>query len=199
MAYSPTAAPLLLWLTPALLALLLYGLGQGFVKMWITEVPPARFCLYFACVGSSRLTRQCGQCAFLAHPFAARAPIEPSGRWHCGHGARYSSTMTVTSPANKAASESQFSQKLSGAKTADKTQRTMPGSTNSTALFLRRFRYSRIGIDPILRRLVGIEFVVPGVGEFPLHLAKSQMTAYGRKVRFLGDDDAEIRRIGTLV
>jgi drug/metabolite transporter (DMT)-like permease len=46
---TPTDAPLLLWLTPALLALLLYGLGQGFVKMWITEVPPARFCLYFAC------------------------------------------------------------------------------------------------------------------------------------------------------
>ena len=46
---TPAAtAPLLLWLTPALLALLLYGLGQGFVKMWITEVPPARFCLYFA-------------------------------------------------------------------------------------------------------------------------------------------------------
>lgn len=45
---SPASAPLLLWLTPALLALLLYGLGQGFVKMWITEVPPARFCLYFA-------------------------------------------------------------------------------------------------------------------------------------------------------
>jgi drug/metabolite transporter (DMT)-like permease len=49
MAYTPTTAPLLMWLTPALLALLLYGLGQGFVKMWITEVPPARFCLYFAC------------------------------------------------------------------------------------------------------------------------------------------------------
>src|ERR1700692_3502465 len=48
MAYSPTGSPLLLWLTPALLALLLYGLGQGFVKMWIAEVPPARFCLYFA-------------------------------------------------------------------------------------------------------------------------------------------------------
>jgi hypothetical protein len=45
---SANVAPLLLWLTPALLALLLYGLGQGFVKMWITEVPPARFCLYFA-------------------------------------------------------------------------------------------------------------------------------------------------------
>src|ERR1700675_4135356 len=49
MAYSRTGSPLLLWLTPALLALLLYGLGQGFVKMWIAEGPPARFCLYFAC------------------------------------------------------------------------------------------------------------------------------------------------------
>jgi drug/metabolite transporter (DMT)-like permease len=49
MTYAPTNASLLLWLTPALLALLLYGLGQGFVKMWIGEVPPARFCLYFAC------------------------------------------------------------------------------------------------------------------------------------------------------
>lgn len=46
---ASTSAALLLWLTPALLALLLYGLGQGFVKMWIGEVPPARFCLYFAC------------------------------------------------------------------------------------------------------------------------------------------------------
>jgi drug/metabolite transporter (DMT)-like permease len=49
MPYTPAPTPLLLWLTPALLALLLYGLGQGFVKMWIAEVPPARFCLYFAC------------------------------------------------------------------------------------------------------------------------------------------------------
>jgi drug/metabolite transporter (DMT)-like permease len=49
MVSAPSAAPLLLWLTPALLALLLYGLGQGFVKMWIGEVSPARFCLYFAC------------------------------------------------------------------------------------------------------------------------------------------------------
>src|SRR5215469_6331660 len=49
MTYVPPTATLFLWLTPALLALLLYGLGQGFVKMWIGEVPPARFCLYFAC------------------------------------------------------------------------------------------------------------------------------------------------------
>ena len=63
MAYSPTAAPLLLWLTPSLLALLLYGLGQGFVKMWITEVPPARFCLYFACARAMVMV-----CYFLANP-----------------------------------------------------------------------------------------------------------------------------------
>jgi drug/metabolite transporter (DMT)-like permease len=65
MAYSPTAAPLLLWLTPALLALLLYGLGQGFVKMWITEVPPARFCLYFACARAFVMA-----CYFFANPHA---------------------------------------------------------------------------------------------------------------------------------
>jgi len=37
----------LAWLIPTLLALLLWGMGQGFVKKWISEVPPARFCLYF--------------------------------------------------------------------------------------------------------------------------------------------------------
>ena len=40
-------ATTLVWLTPTLIALLLWGLGQGFVKKWISEVPPARFCLYF--------------------------------------------------------------------------------------------------------------------------------------------------------
>jgi drug/metabolite transporter (DMT)-like permease len=35
------------WLVPALLALFLYGIGQGLVKKNISEVPPARFCLYF--------------------------------------------------------------------------------------------------------------------------------------------------------
>lgn len=38
---------LYIWLTPALVALVLYGLGQGLVKKWIGEVPPARFCLYY--------------------------------------------------------------------------------------------------------------------------------------------------------
>ena len=42
---SPTN--LWIWLTPALAALVLYGVGQGLVKKWIAEVPPARFCLYF--------------------------------------------------------------------------------------------------------------------------------------------------------
>lgn len=38
---------LLTWLVPALLALLFYGVGQGLVKKYISDVPPARFCLYF--------------------------------------------------------------------------------------------------------------------------------------------------------
>jgi drug/metabolite transporter (DMT)-like permease len=37
----------LVWLVPSLITLILWGLGQGFVKMWIGEVSPARFCLYF--------------------------------------------------------------------------------------------------------------------------------------------------------
>jgi drug/metabolite transporter (DMT)-like permease len=41
------ASPLFVWLTPSLIALVLYGVGQGLVKQWIAEVPPARFCLYF--------------------------------------------------------------------------------------------------------------------------------------------------------
>ena len=39
--------PLFVWLTPALAALFSYGIGQGLVKKWIGEVPPARFCLYY--------------------------------------------------------------------------------------------------------------------------------------------------------
>jgi drug/metabolite transporter (DMT)-like permease len=62
MAAAPTTTSLLLWLTPALLALLLYGLGQGFVKMWIGEVTPARFCLYFACARALVMV-----CYFLAN------------------------------------------------------------------------------------------------------------------------------------
>ncbi len=37
----------MVWLVPAIAALVLYGIGQGLVKKWISEVPPARFCLYF--------------------------------------------------------------------------------------------------------------------------------------------------------
>ncbi len=43
----PGSSALLLWLTPSLIALFLYGIGQGLVKKYIGEVPPARFCLYF--------------------------------------------------------------------------------------------------------------------------------------------------------
>src|ERR1700757_624774 len=63
MTSAATTAALLLWLTPALLALLLYGLGQGFVKMWIAEVPPARFCLYFACARAVVMA-----CYYFANP-----------------------------------------------------------------------------------------------------------------------------------
>jgi bacterial/archaeal transporter family protein len=44
---SPAAAALLVWMTPSLIALFLYGIGQGLVKKYIGEVSPARFCLYF--------------------------------------------------------------------------------------------------------------------------------------------------------
>ncbi len=36
-----------IWLIPTFVSLVLYGLGQGLVKKYIAEVPPARFCLYF--------------------------------------------------------------------------------------------------------------------------------------------------------
>ena len=39
----PTSA----WLIPSIITLILYGLGQGFVKMFIDDAPAARFCLYF--------------------------------------------------------------------------------------------------------------------------------------------------------
>jgi drug/metabolite transporter (DMT)-like permease len=44
---TPATAALLVWLTPSLIALFLYGIGQGLVKKYIGEVSPARFCLYF--------------------------------------------------------------------------------------------------------------------------------------------------------
>ena len=35
------------WLIPTLASLFLYGIGQGLVKKYIAEIPPARFCLFF--------------------------------------------------------------------------------------------------------------------------------------------------------
>jgi len=42
-----SATPIHVWMTPTISALFLYGIGQGLVKKFISEVPPARFCLYF--------------------------------------------------------------------------------------------------------------------------------------------------------
>ena len=47
MSSTANAVPIFVWLTPALAALFLYGIGQGLVKKWIGEVSPARFCLYY--------------------------------------------------------------------------------------------------------------------------------------------------------
>jgi transporter family protein len=44
---NPATDALLTWMTPSLIALFLYGVGQGLVKKYIGEVSPARFCLYF--------------------------------------------------------------------------------------------------------------------------------------------------------
>src|SRR5688500_8877 len=35
------------WLAPTLFALFVYGLGQGVVKQFSVDVPPARYCFYF--------------------------------------------------------------------------------------------------------------------------------------------------------
>lgn len=35
------------WLVPTVVALLVYGLGQGLVKQYSVDVPPARYCFYF--------------------------------------------------------------------------------------------------------------------------------------------------------
>lgn len=71
---TPTTASLLLWLTPALLAVLLYGLGQGLVKMWIGEVSPARFCLYFACARALVML-----CYFLANTRTSQFMLQSRG------------------------------------------------------------------------------------------------------------------------
>ena len=41
-------AGLLVWLMPTLAATFCWGIAQGLVKKYIGEVPPARFCLYYA-------------------------------------------------------------------------------------------------------------------------------------------------------
>lgn len=44
---AATPPPMSVWLTPALFALFSYGFGQGLVKKYVGDVPPARFCLFF--------------------------------------------------------------------------------------------------------------------------------------------------------
>lgn len=61
------------WLAPALTALLLYGLGQGFVKKYIGDVSPARFCLFFVV---ARSLVGLGYFATQEHP----PPFDPAGR-----------------------------------------------------------------------------------------------------------------------
>lgn len=61
------------WLAPAFAALFLYGIGQGLVKKWISEVPPARFCLYFV---AAKAIVNLGFFFSQSHP----APFAPEGR-----------------------------------------------------------------------------------------------------------------------
>lgn len=67
-----TPSPLV-WLAPSLAALFLYGIGQGLVKKWIAEVPPARFCLYFVV---AKAVVNLGFFLTQDHP----APFSPEGR-----------------------------------------------------------------------------------------------------------------------
>jgi hypothetical protein len=41
---TPTATALLVWLTPSMFALFLYGIAQGLIKQYIVEVSLARRC-----------------------------------------------------------------------------------------------------------------------------------------------------------
>lgn len=62
-----------IWLFPAFVALFMYGIGQGLVKKWISEVPPARFCLYFVV---AKALVNLGYFFSQAHPL----PLAPEGR-----------------------------------------------------------------------------------------------------------------------
>jgi drug/metabolite transporter (DMT)-like permease len=61
-----------IWLVPTLVSLFLYGIGQGLVKKYISEVPPARFCLYFV---AAKVVLNSSYYALFhrADPFAAAA------------------------------------------------------------------------------------------------------------------------------
>lgn len=54
---TPSSDPgLLLWLGPTLTATFAWGIAQGLVKKFVGEVPPARFCLYYALANAAVTT-----------------------------------------------------------------------------------------------------------------------------------------------
>lgn len=68
----------LVWLTPTLAALLLYGLAQGLVKKYIADVPAGRYCLYFFCA-KTMLYLGYWIWSYQADPVAAN-PFPPGSR-----------------------------------------------------------------------------------------------------------------------
>ncbi|MEZ4270411.1 MAG: EamA family transporter [Myxococcota bacterium] len=62
-----------LWLTPSLVTLFLWGLGQGLVKKYVGDVSPARFCLFFIC---AKAVVNISYFMLQDHP----SPLAPEGR-----------------------------------------------------------------------------------------------------------------------
>lgn len=54
-----------IWMVPAFITLMLYGLGQGLVKKWSEDVPPAQFCLFLIL---ARSVVNIGYFLFMPHP-----------------------------------------------------------------------------------------------------------------------------------
>ncbi|MGE3726720.1 MAG: EamA family transporter [Candidatus Sericytochromatia bacterium] len=54
-----------IWMIPAFITLFLYGFGQGLVKKWSEDVPPAKFCLFLIL---ARTVVNLGYFIFMPHP-----------------------------------------------------------------------------------------------------------------------------------
>lgn len=54
-----------IWMIPAFITLFLYGFGQGLVKKWSDDVPPAKFCLFLIL---ARTVVNIGYFMFMPHP-----------------------------------------------------------------------------------------------------------------------------------